>query len=202
MDVFVQDTKLNLSPYYLKPGFAFGGSCLPKEVRAVAHIAKQAGVSLPMIENLGVSNATHIERAVEMARETGAKTVGVLGLAFKPGTDDLRESPILEVIAALNAEGVEVVVHDPAITPETPLAGQLAYVRHGSAGLQSLASDLPAMMRAECSDVVASADALIVTHSNDLYRKAINDAGETPIIDLVRINATIPTLENYNGIGW
>jgi GDP-mannose 6-dehydrogenase len=202
MDVFVQDTKLNLSPYYLKPGFAFGGSCLPKEVRAVAHIAKDAGVSLPMIESLGVSNATHIERAVEMARETGAKTVGVLGLAFKPGTDDLRESPILEVIAALNAEGVNVVIHDPAITPDTPLAGQLAYVRHGSAGLQSLAQDLPTMMRADCSDVLAVADALIVTHSNDLYRQAISDAGDTPVIDLVRINASLPSQQNYNGIGW
>ena len=154
MDVFVQDTKLNLSPYYLKPGFAFGGSCLPKEVRAVAHIAKQQGVSLPMIESLSKSNATHIERAIEMVRETGAKTVGVLGLAFKPGTDDLRESPILEVIAALNAEGVNILIHDPAITPQTPLACQLAYVRHGSSGLQALADDLPHMMRADCDDVV------------------------------------------------
>ena len=202
MDVFVQDTKLNLSPYYLKPGFAFGGSCLPKEVRAVAHIAKEAGVSLPMIESLGVSNATHIERAVEMARETGAKTVGVLGLAFKPGTDDLRESPILEVIAALNAEGVNVVIHDPAITPDTPLDGQLAYVRHGSAGLQSLAKDLPHMMRADCADVVANADALIVTHANDLYRQAIKNAGDKPVIDLVRINAQTTPNANYNGIGW
>jgi GDP-mannose 6-dehydrogenase len=202
MDVFVQDTKLNLSPYYLKPGFAFGGSCLPKEVRAVAHIAKQQGVSLPLIESLGVSNATHIERAVEMARETGAKTIGVLGLAFKPGTDDLRESPILEVIAALNAEDVKVVIHDPAITPETPLEGQLAYVRHGSAGLQSLAHDLPAMMRADCADVIEKADALIVTHSNDLYRTALENAGDKPVIDLVRINANLDPQQNYNGIGW
>ncbi|MEP4198335.1 MAG: nucleotide sugar dehydrogenase [Aliishimia sp.] len=202
MDVFVQDTKLNLSPYYLKPGFAFGGSCLPKEVRAVAHIAKEAGVSLPMIESLTTSNATHIDRALEMARETGAKTVGVLGLAFKPGTDDLRESPILEVIAALNADGIEVVIHDPAITPDTQLSGQLAYVRHASSGLRSLAHDLPMMMRADCADVVASADALIVTHASDLYRQAVKDAGEKPIIDVVRINAEVNQQANYNGIGW
>ena len=202
MDVFVQDTKLNLSPYYLKPGFAFGGSCLPKEVRAVAHIAKQQGVSLPMIESLGKSNATHIERAVEMVRETGAKTVGVLGLAFKPGTDDLRESPILEVIAALNAEGVNVLIHDPAITPDTPLAGQLAYVRHGSTGLQALAADLPCMMRADCDDVVQGADALIVTHDNDLYRDAVANAGDRPVIDVVRITSGATSQSNVNGIGW
>ena len=202
MDVFVQDTKLNLSPYYLKPGFAFGGSCLPKEVRAVAHIAKQQGVSLPMIESLSASNQTHIERALEMTRETGAKTVGVLGLAFKPGTDDLRESPILEVIAALNAEGVNVLIHDPAITPDTPLDGQLAYVRHGSAGLQSLAHDLPQMMRAECEDVVHHADALIVTHANDLYRDVITKMADIPVIDVVRITAQTTSTPNVNGIGW
>ena len=202
MDVFVQDTKLNLSPYYLKPGFAFGGSCLPKEVRAVSHIAKQQGVSLPMIDSLTVSNKTHIEEAAEMVRKTGAKKVGVLGLAFKPGTDDLRESPILEVIAALNAEGVEVMAHDVAITPDTPLDGQLAYVRHGSPGLQALASDLPQMMRADARDVVAEADALIVTHANDLYREVLAETPETPVIDVVRVEKEAPQRATYNGIGW
>lgn len=202
MDVFVQDTKLNLSPYYLKPGFAFGGSCLPKEVRAVSHIARQQGVSLPMIDSLTVSNKTHIEEAVEMVRKTGAKKVGVLGLAFKPGTDDLRESPILEVIAALNAEGVEVMIHDVAITPETPLEGQLAYVRHGSPGLQALASDLPSMMRADVWDVAAEADAIIVTHSNDLYRDVLSKTPNTPVVDVVRIEKEAPVTANYSGIGW
>lgn len=202
MDVFVQDTKLNLSPYYLKPGFAFGGSCLPKEVRAVSHIAKQQGVSLPMIDSLTVSNKTHIDEAAEMVRKTGARKVGVLGLAFKPGTDDLRESPILEVIASLNAEGVEVMVHDIAITPETPLEGQLAYVRHGSKGLQALASDLPQMMRSDVRDVAAEADALIVTHANDLYREVLAETPETPVIDVVRVEKQAPQRPTYNGIGW
>lgn len=202
MDVFVQDTKLNLSPYYLKPGFAFGGSCLPKEVRAVAHIAKTQGVDLPMIQSLGVSNATHIQRALDMVRETGAKKVGVLGLAFKPGTDDLRESPILEVIAALNAEGVEVMIHDTAITPETPLDGQLAYVRHGSSGLQALAKDLPSMMCAKLEDVTHAAEALIVTHKNEAYRAAVENADGTPVIDVVRVCDTAMTRAEYNGIGW
>jgi len=202
MDVFVQDTKLNLSPYYLKPGFAFGGSCLPKEVRAVVHIAKQQGVDLPMIESLGTSNKTHIVRAVEMVRETGAKKVGVLGLAFKQGTDDLRESPILEVIAALNAEGVEVSIHDPAIIPDTPLTGQLAYMRHSGRELKALASDLPDMMRANVEDVANTADALIVTHNNALYRDVVLNAGDTPIIDVVRIASAPQSNAHYNGIGW
>ena len=202
MDVFVQDTKLNLSPYYLKPGFAFGGSCLPKEVRAVAHIAKEQGVSLPLIESLTTSNETHVQEAIRMVRATGAQTVGVFGLAFKPGTDDLRESPILEVIAALNAEGVKVVVHDPAITAQTPLEGQLAYVRHGSSGLQALAADLPGMLRATPAEVAKDAEAVIVTHANPLYRQAIADAGPVTVIDLVRIQKDAAAAPNINGIGW
>ncbi|MEO1065586.1 MAG: UDP binding domain-containing protein, partial [Actinomycetota bacterium] len=147
MDVFVKDTKLNLSPYYLKPGFAFGGSCLPKEVRAVSHIAGTVGADLPLIQSLIPSNETHIAQAVEMVRATGARRVGVLGIAFKPGTDDLRESPVLEVIAALRAEGVEVVAHDPAIGPETQVSAQLSYVTHSGSALGDLAAALPDMLR-------------------------------------------------------
>ncbi len=202
MDIFVQDTKLNLSPYYLKPGFAFGGSCLPKEVRAVAHIARQQGVDLPMIESLGVSNAAHIEEAVDMARATGAKRIGILGLAFKQGTDDLRESPILEVIAALREDGVDVTIHDPAITPQTPLAGQLAYVQNGSTGLRKMADELPGMMRGDVDQVMTASDALIVTHDNDLYRDVVMKAEGKPVIDVVRIVQPELASQNYRGIGW
>ena len=201
MDVFVQDTKLNLSPYYLKPGFAYGGSCLPKEVRAVAHIAKNLGVDLPLIQNLSNSNESHIAEATAMVRKTGAKKVGVLGLAFKPGTDDLRESPILEVIADLRADGVEVVIHDPAITPTTPLEGQLAYVQNGSQGLQNMADELPGMLRETLTDVTSSVDALIVTQRNDAYVEAALTA-DCSVIDLVRVTSNRPARDTYQGIGW
>jgi GDP-mannose 6-dehydrogenase len=205
MDIFCQDQKLNLSPYYLKPGFAYGGSCLPKEVRAVAHIAKSAGLSLPMIENLGTSNAAQIETATQMLRDTGAKRVGVLGLAFKPGTDDLRESPILEVIAALRADGIEVVAHDPAITVETNIEAQLGYVKHASGGLTDLASALPGMLRDTPADVIETVDAVIVTQSNDDYRGALTDVlerGTMPVVDVVRSFADLPRAATYAGIGW
>lgn len=202
MDIFVQDTKLNLSPYYLKPGFAFGGSCLPKEVRAVAHIAEVIGADLPMIRALGQSNASHIDTALQMVRETGAKTVGILGLAFKPGTDDLRESPILEVIAALNAEGVEVKIHDPAITRDTDLTGQLSYVRYAAPGLRALGTALPAMMCDSLEEVTQAADALVITHKNAAYQDAVRSAGQTPVIDVVRLFPEVPAGPAYQGIGW
>lgn len=204
MDVFCRDTKLNLSPYYLKPGFAYGGSCLPKEVRAVAHIAQAAGVSLPLIENLGASNREQIESAARMALETGAKRIGVLGLAFKPGTDDLRESPILEVIAALREEGIEIVVHDPAITCDTAIESQLGYVEHASPGLATLAGELRGFLVDTPQEVAAQADAIIVTQRNDTYSDVADSAArdDTPIIDVVRLFDDCPQTPAYQGIGW
>jgi GDP-mannose 6-dehydrogenase len=205
MDVFCQDQKLNLSPYYLKPGFAYGGSCLPKEVRAVTHIAKSAGVSLPMIENLETSNREQIDRAVQMLRDTGAKHVAVLGLAFKPGTDDLRESPILEVMAALHADGIKITAHDPAITQDTAIESQLGYVRHASRGLANLADDLRGFLVDTPQDAIKGADAIIITQRNKAYTAVARRAmaiSNTPVIDVVRCFEMLPSTESYQGIGW
>ncbi len=204
MDVFVQDTKLNLSPYYLKPGFAYGGSCLPKEVRAVAHIAEGLGADLPMIRSLGQSNRAHIDEAVRMVRDSGARRVAVLGLAFKPGTDDLRESPILEVMARLREDGIAVTAHDPAINSDTEIAGQLAYVRHASPGLRAMADDLPAMLRDSVLDAAWNCDTVIVTQARPIYRQASEIAlshGRT-VIDLVRLFDEASVDGDYRGIGW
>ncbi|MEM6564333.1 MAG: nucleotide sugar dehydrogenase [Pseudomonadota bacterium] len=205
MDVFCKDTKLNLSPYYLKPGFAYGGSCLPKEVRAVAHIAQNAGVSLPLIENLDVSNREQIEKAARMALETGANRIGILGLAFKPGTDDLRESPILEVIAELRRNGVQVLIHDPAVTCDTAIEGQLGYVKHGSSGLGDLIGELRGMLVETAEEVAERTDALIVTQNNLSYANVARMAMEqfnVPVIDVVRLYEKSPNRQTYQGIGW
>lgn len=202
MDIFVQDQKLNLSSYYLKPGFAYGGSCLPKEVRAVQHIAEGLGVSLPLIGNLDRSNKEQIEEATRMVRETGAKRVGILGLAFKPGTDDLRESPILEVMAELNDRGIELKAHDAAFTKDTPLDGLKSYVQHGSQGLGQLAGSLKDMLCDDLDQVMDNVDAVIVCHSNDAYRQAVTDGPNIPVIDVVRLFDNVPKAAQVNGIGW
>lgn len=202
MDIFVQDKKLNLSAYYLKPGFAYGGSCLPKEVRAVQHIAEQLGVSLPLIENLDRSNNEQIHQATQLARQTGAKKVGILGVAFKPGTDDLRESPILEVMADLRREGVELVVHDAAVSKDTPLDGFAHYVRHASQGLSQVAGELKGMLRTSAEDVLAEVDAVIVCHANADYRAAVLNHPEVDVIDVVRLFREPTPKAQVNGIGW
>lgn len=202
MDIFTRDRKLNLSPYYLKPGFAYGGSCLPKEVRAVQHMARQAGVSLPLIGNLDHSNREQIEQAFRMVQKTGAKRVGILGLAFKPGTDDLRESPILEVMAALRCEGVELLAHDPAINNKTSFQGLLSYARPGNSELGQLAGSLREMLCPDVNQVLENVDAVVVCHSSDAYRKALSHTPGPQVIDLVRLFHEAPTEMQVNGIGW
>ncbi|MCC6305676.1 MAG: UDP-glucose/GDP-mannose dehydrogenase family protein [Rhodobacteraceae bacterium] len=202
MDVFVRDAKLNLSPCYLRPGFAYGGSCLPKEVRAVSHIARGLGVLLPLVESLERSNDEQIAAAVRMVRATGARTVAVLGLAFKPGTDDLRESPALEVMAALADEGIALVAHDPAVSADTRIESQLAYVAHAAPGLARLAPRLRGMLRPSAADAVAAAEAVIVTQASAPYRDCVAAAGK-PVIDVVRLfrdRADQPA--TVAGIGW
>ena len=201
MEVFVQDDKLNLSPYYLKPGFAYGGSCLPKEVRAVSHLAGAQGVELPLIGSLGRSNELQIAEALRLVRATGATRIGVLGLAFKAGTDDLRESPILDVMSELMDEGVKLLAHDAAVTVDTPIEAQLAYVRNGAHGLARLARRLPGMLCDSPEDVIAASDAIIVTHNLPAYRALLSRAS-LPVIDVVQLFDAAPEGCAYAGIGW
>jgi GDP-mannose 6-dehydrogenase len=202
MDIFTQDQKLNLSAYYLKPGFAYGGSCLPKEVRAVQHVASTLGVDLPMIGALERSNAEQIQQAVEMVQKTGAKRVGILGLAFKPGTDDLRESPILEAMATLHQQGIELVAHDEAVTKDTPLDGLAHYTKYGSQGLATLAEGLTDMLRKDVDAVLQEADVVIVCHASDTYRAAVRRHKNVPVVDVVRLFEAAPQELSINGIGW
>src|SRR6187200_3700690 len=128
MDIFTADKKLNISPAYLKPGFAFGGSCLPKDVRALAQIAKQNDVEVPMLASLLVSNRVHIDHAVDKILRMGRPRVGMLGLSFKSGTDDLRESPLVMVAKRLIGEGCEIRVFDPEVHLSRLLGANRSYI--------------------------------------------------------------------------
>src|SRR5207253_8786400 len=111
-DIFKSDTRLNVSTAYLSPGFAFGGSCLPKDLRALTHRVRELDLKLPLLESILQSNSEHIDRAAETILGLGKRKIGILGLSFKPGTDDLRESPIVHLVKKLIAEGCDVQIWD------------------------------------------------------------------------------------------
>jgi len=203
MDIFVKDTKLNLSPYYLKPGFAFGGSCLPKEVRAVAHMARDMGVSCPLIESLSPSNWLQIEQAIDMTMAIKPKQVAVLGVAFKPDTDDLRESPILHVMRHLILNGVGLKAYDPNIITDARIEGQFKYIKHAQPELKYLIDNLSDVMSSDPKLMLQKSDCVIVSQKTpEIIELIKNLPSTTSIIDLVRISKTQADNPNYHGIGW
>ncbi|MGI9426370.1 MAG: nucleotide sugar dehydrogenase [Hyphomicrobiaceae bacterium] len=203
MDVFVQDTKLNLSPYYLKPGFAFGGSCLPKEVRAVGHLADEQGIDVPLLNSLMASNAQQIDQAVTLLEPYRGKRIGILGLTFKPGTDDVRESPILELMARLRGQGEDVLAYDPNIQFGSSLQGQLAYVKHATASQADLMDELEALCLPSGEELMHFADVVVVAHATKEFRRLVSERDPgVHIIDLARIYPAAKELPTYQGIAW
>jgi len=203
MDIFVQDTKLNLSPYYLKPGFAYGGSCLPKEVRAVQHLARDLGVNCPLVESLGVSNWVQIEHAIDMTLDHEPENLAVLGLAFKPNTDDLRESPILQVMHHLSMQGIAMQAYDSCVVADERLEGQFAYIKHAQPELKHLIENLDNVLCDDPEAMLANADCVLIAQNTPEIAALVKKLPpEKTVIDLVRLFKTTTQSPNYFGIGW
>ncbi|MGE0767427.1 MAG: nucleotide sugar dehydrogenase [Hyphomicrobiaceae bacterium] len=203
MDIFVQDKKLNLSSYYLRPGFAFGGSCLPKEVRAVSHIARQHGVRVPLVDSLMNSNEAHIDQAMGQLAAFSGKRIGFLGVAFKSGTDDLRESPTLSLMAGLLQKGENLRAHDPNLQVGTNLMGQIECVRRTKPSQSDLMDALPGMIVDDAASLVAGSDVIVVSHATPAFRDAV--AKRPPgvhVLDLARLYRIVPRTVEYDGIAW
>jgi GDP-mannose 6-dehydrogenase len=203
MELFLKDTKLNLSPYYLKPGFAFGGSCLPKEVRAVAHIARERGVALPLVESLIPSNEMHVAHARALLEPHRGKRIGVLGLSFKPGTDDLRESPTLDLMAALHAEGWQLAAYDANLAASPSLLDQIEAARGVRPSIGPLLDALPALLAADARTLVAASDVIVVSHADEAYSRALaGRRNEAHVLELTRPSGSGWRGEGDEGIAW
>ena len=195
MNVFCQDTKLNLSPYYLKPGFAFGGSCLPKDLRAINYKAKELDVEAPVLAAILPSNRLQIERAVDMVVRSGKKRVGVLGFSFKEGTDDLRESPIVTLIETLIGKGFELALYDRHVSVAKLVGANKEYIEREIPHISKL-------MRSSVDAVLADADVVIIGNRADEFRSVAEGLrADQQLIDLVRLFDRASS-ENYHGICW
>jgi len=196
MHVFCQDTKLNLSPYYLKPGFAFGGSCLPKDLRAINYKAKELDVEVPVLSAILPSNRLQIERAVEMVMRSGRKRVGVLGFSFKAGTDDLRESPMVTLIETLIGKGFELAIYDRDVSLARLVGANKEYIEREIPHISRL-------MRDSIDGVLTDSEIIIIGNQAEEFRSVAERLREDQqLIDLVRLFGDRISNDNYEGICW
>jgi len=197
MHVFSQDTKLNLSPYYLTPGFAFGGSCLPKDLRAINYKAKQVDVEVPVLAAILPSNRLQIERAVEMVLQTKKKRVGVLGFSFKAGTDDLRESPMVTLIETLIGKGLQLAIYDRDVSLAKLFGANKQYIEREIPHISQL-------MRGSIAEVLEDAEVLVVGNKASEFREISGKVrADQVVIDLVRLFENDQKIDgSYQGICW
>jgi len=197
MEIFCKDTKLNLSPYYLKPGFAFGGSCLPKDLRALLYESKLKDVEIPMLRSLLDSNRLQVERAVDQVRKTGKNRIGVLGLSFKAGTDDLRESPIVSLIESLIGKGYSISIYDEEVSLARIHGANKRYIEQTIPHISSL-------LKERIEEVVKESEVLVVAKKGRSFEKNVAGLNHgSVVIDLVRIFSDRTRRPvNYEGICW
>ena len=197
MDIFCSDTKLNISPYYLKPGFAFGGSCLPKDVRAMQYRAKELDVDLPVVSSILPSNRLQIERAFDEVLETGKKRVGMLGFSFKAGTDDLRESPMVTLAEMLIGKGVCLRIYDRNVSLARLVGANKQYIEEQIAHLSSL-------MVPSIDELIEQSDVIVIGNQAPEFVEALSRVRDDQIvIDLVRLPITPEQQpKGYRGLCW
>jgi GDP-mannose 6-dehydrogenase len=197
MDVFLADTKLNISPAYLRPGFAFGGSCLPKDLRGLVHAAHRADVSVPILSHVLPSNSDHLQRAFDLVARTGQRRVGLFGLSFKPGTDDLRESPLVELAERLLGKGYDLRIYDANVSMSRLMGANREYI-------EARLPHLGQLLASSIDEVVEHADVYVVGCKDPAVLAALPPGGEKTLIDLVRLPDAEQRRaeEGYVGLAW
>jgi GDP-mannose 6-dehydrogenase len=197
MNIFCKDTKLNLSPYYLMPGFAFGGSCLPKDLRAVLHKGKEMDLETPVLNSILKSNQNQIDMGYSLIQKTGKKRVGILGLSFKPGSDDLRESPIVNLIEKLIGKGYHILIYDREVSLAKIFGSNKKYIEKSIPHIASL-------LKPSIEDVVQTSQVIVVAKNDKESQDMMARMPDHKIIvDLVRITKTPNQRKGYyDGICW
>jgi GDP-mannose 6-dehydrogenase len=197
MEVFKADRKLNISAAYLTPGFCFGGSCLPKDLRALVHRAKGSHVDVPILESVLRSNEAHFGRTYDLLTANGRRRVGLFGLAFKPGTDELRESPFVELAERLIGKGYDLRIYDPSIHLPSLTGTNWDYIEEHLPHLKQLLAET-------AGEVVEHAETCIVASRHAEVGRALAEADGRMIIDLVRLpnSADLQRRAEYHGVAW
>jgi GDP-mannose 6-dehydrogenase len=197
MEIFKSDRKLNISEAYLTPGFCFGGSCLPKDLRALVHRAKGSHVDVPILESVLRSNEAHFRRTYDLLTANGRRRIGLFGLAFKPNTDELRESPFVELAERLIGKGYDLRIYDPSIHLPSLTGTNREYIEEHLPHLKQLLAET-------AGEVVEHAETCIVASRHEEVGRALETANGRMIIDLVRLPDTtnLERKAEYHGVAW
>jgi len=194
MNIFCKDKQLNISPYYLKPGFAYGGSCLPKDLNALKTIARDLNINALVLNSIELSNQNHIQNAVQIIKKSGKTKIGIFGIAFKEGTDDLRYSPVINVIEELLANDYQVKVYDDYVQTALLIGSNKEYLEKNLPYLTNL------MVNNE-KDLLEWAELVVFNKKKEYYSDLISQYPDKSFLDLIRINGNIQKF-NYEGICW
>ena len=193
MRIFCMDKQLNISPYYFRPGFAYGGSCLPKDLRGLQTLAHDLYLDTPVLNAISPSNSTLIERQTEAIEKFGKKKIGVLGLSFKAGTDDMRNSPIIHIIESLHGKGFEVKIFDKNVSLSRIIGKNKSVIEERLPHLSTMLID-------NMEEVTDWADVLIIANKDSKFSEIVTKP-EQIIVDLVRVKE-LEKYNNYNGLWW
>ena len=196
MEIFFMDTKLNISPAYLLPGFAFGGSCLPKDLRALAYAAKLHDLELPILESILPSNELQVARGLKLIMEKGKRRIGILGFSFKPGTDDLRESPMIEIIERLAGKGYDIRIYDRNVQVASLVGANRDFILNRIPHISRLMVD-------SMDAVLQHAETIVIAHRDEEFQKVpqLLQKGQS-LVDFVRIANNGNNNGDYDGICW
>ena len=196
LEILCSDTRLNISKAYLKPGFAFGGSCLPKDLRALRYRARQLDVPTPVMDAALTANENQLARAYQMIMAAQARRIGMIGLSFKPNTDDLRESPLVELAERLHGKGLDLRIYDPNVDYAFLTGTNLHYVRSHLPHLSSLMVD-------SIDKLISHGEVIVVGKQDEAAKRLVEGAaGNRLVIDLVRLDAKKRSNDIYQGICW
>lgn len=197
MELVCRDRQLNISPAYLRPGFAFGGSCLPKDVKALLHVAKRRDVEIPMLGGIMASNGIHVHHAIETVMRSGKRSIGQLGLSFKTGTDDLRESPLVTMAEHFIGKGLDLKIHDPAVQIARLFGANRRFIEESIPHISSLMRETPAEVIRESDVVIVGIGGKSVLES--VYEHTRDDQ---LVLDLIQIPERERVRGTYVGACW
>ncbi len=197
MQLLCEDKRLNISPAYLRPGFAFGGSCLPKDLKALMYMGRRNDVTTPMLANVMASNQAHVDHAIETVLAEGRKKVGLIGISFKSGTDDLRESPLVTVAETFIGKGIDLRIYDPEVNLSRLMGANRRYIEQSIPHIASL-------MRESCEQLIDEAEIIVVGLSDKAIVETLmtRHRSDQLIVDLVGLPSPKDLRGRYQGVCW